>query len=141
MQVREQASKTIREVFPLLPDEKKDEGWEEMLELAGGESADHAARMKILPFLPSVFSSVPDKNKAWETIFRFTGDERETVRKQVVDALVSISTEISDKAGGAGLTSLSSQEHRMSMSGIGLWMPFPVCTSALKIKTLPGKNS
>lgn len=97
LQVREQASKTIREVFPFLPDEKKDEGWEEMLELAGG-SADHVARMKILPFLPSVFSSVPDKNKAWDTIFRFTGDERETVRKQAMDALVSISTEMSDKS-------------------------------------------
>jgi len=96
MQVREQAAKTSGEVFSSLPDEMKDEAWDEMLRMAK-KSSDQVVQKEILLSLPSVFSSVPDKKRAWTDIFRFTEDERGSVRKQSADILVSVFPEMPDK--------------------------------------------
>ncbi|WP_269851061.1 hypothetical protein [Methanosarcina horonobensis] len=40
-----------------MPDEKKDEAWEEMLQIAG-KSVDQAVQKEILLALPSIFSTV-----------------------------------------------------------------------------------
>ncbi len=47
----------LERFFLFLPDEKKDEAWEEMLQIAG-KSVDQAVQKEILLALPSIFSTV-----------------------------------------------------------------------------------
>lgn len=97
--IREKAISFLSMVFPELPEEKKGEAWEGLLELAG-EAVDIHVREQAAKIPGKVFPFLPDdkKDDGWEEMLNLAGKTvDQVVQKEILISLPSVFSSVPDK--------------------------------------------
>jgi HEAT repeat protein len=99
--VGEKAASFLSIIFPELPDDEKEEAWNEVLELATAfsESADGKVKEQAARTLGTVFSVMPDqtRDEALDGLFELAVSESPEVQKEILLALPYVFSHLSDR--------------------------------------------
>ncbi|AKB37504.1 hypothetical protein MSSAC_2914 [Methanosarcina siciliae C2J] len=97
--VREKAASFLSMVFPEIPEDKKNDSWDELLELADA-SADSTVRALAAKSIEEVFPVLPEekKDEAWEEVLELAGKTADqAMQKEILLALPSVFSSVPDK--------------------------------------------